>query len=60
VERDAGRQVELACAAWPWCDECLAVFGILQQARSFRPDVARMLIDLTPGTPLIYRGELLG
>ena len=49
----------LAHASWPWCDECLAVFGKLEQARSRRPDAPRMFIDITPGTPVIYRDELL-
>ncbi len=49
----------LAHASWPWIDECLAVFGKFQQARRQAPDqCAEMFIDLTPGTPRIYRDEL--
>jgi predicted TIM-barrel fold metal-dependent hydrolase len=54
-----GLRFALAHASWPWCDECLAVFGKLEHARSRRPEAPRMYIDLTPGTPLIYREELL-
>jgi len=54
-----GLRFALAHASWPWCDECLAVFGKFEQARRNHPDVPRMFIDLTPGTPPIYREELL-
>ena len=54
-----GLRFALAHASWPWCDECLAVFGKLEQARRERPDAPRMYIDLTPGTPPIYREDLL-
>ena len=54
-----GLRFALAHASWPWCDECLAVFGKFEQARSLRPAAPRMFIDLTPGTPPIYREELL-
>ena len=49
----------LAHMSWPWLDECLAVFGKFQNALSVRDDVAEMFIDLTPGTPPIYREEAL-
>lgn len=54
-----GLRFALAHASWPWCDECLAVFGKLEHARSRSPETPRMFIDLTPGTPPIYREELL-
>jgi len=54
-----GLRFALAHASWPWCDECLAVFGKFEQARKLRPEAPRMFIDLTPGTPPIYREELL-
>jgi predicted TIM-barrel fold metal-dependent hydrolase len=54
-----GLRFALAHASWPWCDECLAVFGKFEHARQTRPDVPRMFIDLTPGTPPIYRENLL-
>ena len=51
----------LAHVSWPWCDECLAVYGKFLNAHSARPDLSvEMFIDLTPGTPVIYRKEVLG
>lgn len=49
----------LAHASWPWIDECLAVYGKFRQAgRSDGRQEVRMFIDLTPGTPPIYRRDL--
>jgi len=50
----------LAHIGWPWCDEMIAVYGKFLNARRHREDVtAEMFIDLTPGTPPIYRREAL-
>jgi predicted TIM-barrel fold metal-dependent hydrolase len=50
----------LAHIGWPWCDELIAVYGKIQDARRQRPDLhMEMFIDLTPGTPAIYRREVL-
>lgn len=50
----------LAHIGWPWCDEMIAVYGKFLSARRHRDDVtAEMFIDLTPGTPPIYRREAL-
>lgn len=50
----------LAHVSWPWCDECLAVFGKFLNAKSNNPDISsEMFIDVTPGTPPIYRKEVL-
>ena len=50
----------LAHISWPWVDECIAVYGKFQSAYSKRSDVScEMFIDLTPGTPRIYREEAL-
>ncbi|MGB9620718.1 MAG: amidohydrolase family protein, partial [Armatimonadota bacterium] len=50
-----GLRFSLAHVSWPWCDECIAVFGKLRLS-----DLAgKMYIDLTPGTPPIYRQEVL-
>ena len=50
----------LAHISWPWCDECIAVFGKLLNAISCRgQDVPEMFIDTTPGTPKIYRRDAL-
>lgn len=50
----------LAHIGWPWCDEMIAVYGKFQSARRHRNDItADMFIDLTPGTPPIYRRDAL-
>ena len=55
-----GLKFSLAHVSWPWCDECIAVYGKFQNARSTRPALAtEMFIDTTPGTPAIYRQEVL-
>ena len=50
----------LAHVSWPWCDECVAVYGKMLNAivrRGF--EVPEMFIDTTPGTPKIYRRDAL-
>ena len=55
-----GLRFALAHISWPWCDECIAVYGKFQSARGLRVGHhAEMFIDLTPGTPPIYRREAL-
>ena len=50
----------LAHVSWPWCDECIAVYGKLLNAIAARGEnVPEMFIDTTPGTPKIYRREAL-
>jgi predicted TIM-barrel fold metal-dependent hydrolase len=50
----------LAHISWPWIDECLAVYGKFLNAYSTKTDFAvEMFIDITPGTPIIYREEAL-
>jgi predicted TIM-barrel fold metal-dependent hydrolase len=49
----------LAHMSWPWLDECLAVYGKFLNASQMRPEAPEMFIDLTPGTPPIYRREAL-
>ena len=50
----------LAHVSWPWYEELIAVYGKFQNAYSLRPDFScEMFIDLTPGTPVIYRKEVL-
>lgn len=50
----------LGHCSWPWCDECLALYGKFMNAYLENPDVScEMFFDLTPGTPQIYREELL-
>ena len=47
----------LAHCSWPWIDECIAVYGKFLNALSHGKTV-EMFVDLTPGTPEIYREEL--
>ena len=55
-----GLRFALAHVSWPWCDECIAVYGKYQNAYESRPDLSvEMFIDLTPGTPDIYREDVL-
>jgi predicted TIM-barrel fold metal-dependent hydrolase len=50
----------MAYASWPWIDECLAVYGKFNQLKNTQPNVSsELFIDLTPGTPKIYREELI-
>lgn len=56
----SGLRFALAHVSWPWCDECIAVYGKFQDALAARPDLnVEMFIDTTPGTPPIYREEVL-
>ena len=49
----------LAHVSWPWYDECIAVYGKFNNAYSTRPDTScEMFIDVTPGTPRVYREEV--
>lgn len=55
-----GLRFALAHISWPWCDECIAVYGKLLNAILKRGDkVPEMFIDTTPGTPRIYRRDAL-
>ena len=49
----------MAHCAWPWYDECIAVYGKIQNAYLANPDACEMFFDLTPGTPVPYRRDLL-
>ena len=48
----------LAPCSWPWYDECIAVYGKFLNACTYRQS-SEMFFDLTPGTPVIYRKDLL-
>lgn len=48
----------LAHISWPWCDECIAVYGKFKVATMNRSDACEMFIDVTPGTPKVYREEV--
>ena len=51
-----GLRFTLAHISWPWCDELIAIYGKFLNARASRPDIScEMFVDITPGTPPIYR-----
>lgn len=45
--------------SWPWVDECIAMYGKINWARHRYGRTAEMFFDITPGTPAIYRRDLL-
>jgi predicted TIM-barrel fold metal-dependent hydrolase len=50
----------LAHISWPWCDELVAVYGkLLNALERGRGASSEMYVDLTPGTPPIYRRDAL-
>ncbi|MCL2420940.1 MAG: amidohydrolase family protein [Defluviitaleaceae bacterium] len=55
-----GLKFATAHCSWPWYDECIALYGKFQHAYSLNPDMScEMFFDLTPGTPVPYRRDLL-
>ena len=55
-----GLKFTLAHVSWPWFDECIAVYGKFLSAYDLRRDLSvEMFVDVTPGTPQIYREEVL-
>lgn len=56
----AGIHFALAHISWPWCDECIALYGKFSAMRySPRYKNQQMYIDMTPGTPSCYRQRVL-
>ena len=53
-----GLRFSLAHCSWPWIDECVALYGKFLNS-SAHENGTEMFFDLTPGTPEIYRRELL-
>lgn len=55
-----GLRFALAHISWPWCDELVAVYGKFIAMR-YSPQFTgqQLYIDLTPGTPDIYRRDAL-
>lgn len=49
----------LAHVSWPWCDELIALYGKFLNAARAQKLPPEMFIDTTPGTPVIYRREVL-
>ena len=56
----SGLKFAMAHISWPWTDECIAVYGKFQNAYEVRGDeTAHLYLDTTPGTPGIYREDML-
>lgn len=57
-----GLRFAMAHISWPWCDELIAVFGKWNYLANEKPGGinSELFVDLTPGTPGIYRKEALG
>ncbi len=49
----------LAHVSWPWHDTAIALYGKFLNAMTKRNIRCEMFIDTTPGTPEIYREEVL-
>lgn len=48
----------LAHVSWPWCDECIALFGKILNTQLCFGDTAQMYIDCSPGAPEFYREDV--
>ncbi len=53
-----GLRFSMGHCSWPWIDECIALYGKFLNAL-LTGETAEMFFDITPGTPEIYREELL-
>jgi len=53
-----GLRFSMGHSSWPWIDECIALYGQFLNASTVRKP-AEMFFDITPGTPEMYREELL-
>ena len=53
-----GIRFSMGHCSWPWYDECIALYGKFFNAKSSGKNVD-MFFDITPGTPEIYREDLL-
>jgi predicted TIM-barrel fold metal-dependent hydrolase len=54
-----GVKFALSHISWPWVDECLAVAGRFRAEAQHSGREMQMFIDLTPGTPRIWRADSL-
>ena len=56
-----GLRFAMAHISWPWCDEMIAVFGKWNSlsAEKHIAGLADLYVDVTPGTPPIYRRDAL-
>jgi len=53
-----GLRFSMGHCSWPWVDECIALYGKFLNSLTAH-NTAEMFFDITPGTPEIYREELL-
>ena len=53
-----GLRFSMGHCSWPWIDECVALYGKFLNSLTVR-NTAEMFFDITPGTPEIYRQELM-
>ncbi|MBP8856318.1 MAG: amidohydrolase family protein [Oscillospiraceae bacterium] len=50
----------LAHVSWPWCEECIALFGKFENSKGKYPNSkTQMYIDIAPGTPPARRRDAL-
>lgn len=56
--RIEGLRFSMGHCSWPWIDECIALYGKFLNSR-LTANTAEMFFDTTPGTPEIYRRDLL-
>lgn len=55
-----GIRFALAHISWPWCDECIAVYGHFDYTKHTGTNPgSEMFIDFTPGTPPSYRKDAI-
>lgn len=54
-----GLRFALAHISWPWCDELISVFGKYKYGHRKEQLGVEMFVDICPGTPRIYREEVL-
>lgn len=55
-----GLRFSMGHCSWPWIDECIAMYGKFLNALRYKgKNTSEMFFDITPGTPEIYREELL-
>lgn len=53
-----GLRFSMGHCSWPWIDECIALYGKFLNS-ILEGEISEMFFDITPGTPEIYREELL-
>lgn len=56
--RIKGLRFSMGHCSWPWVDECVALYGKFLNSL-LTAGTAEMFFDITPGTPEIYRRDLL-